>query len=124
MNTIQNIHTASSGPSNRTGLYPGVYYELLPHVREAVRRLGVGVPGEAILQEMTAQVLADATREQPAFVPARSGIRGRYPRKPSRRGGGSNTGFLGDLIRIMLLNELFGRRGYPYPYPYPYPYRR
>lgn len=96
---------AGSGAGEYELLYPEIYYQMQPYIIEACDQLdaaGVAMPTAEILS-----VVGDRI-EKRFEVPGTSGMKQAVP--DSTPAALRSRGLFRDLLDILILNELFGRR--------------
>jgi hypothetical protein len=103
-------------------VYPEVYYKVQPYIImmcDEMDAYGTTMPSQEMIEEMTDRIYDDVCTMYPELsdYAAETAVEvqwspyggyggyGYRRRRPRRR-----TGFLGDLINILLLSEFFGRR--------------
>ncbi|MGI5907026.1 MAG: hypothetical protein ACOX8O_00115 [Christensenellales bacterium] len=118
-----------SGAQAYPCVYPDIYYIMQPHIMRACDEIEIfgSMPGEEWIEQKCDQIqddvcimhpeLAEYAREyqaaannpsaNPAPNPDGFGFPGRFRPRPGFR---PQRGVFGDLIRILLLSELFSRR--------------
>jgi hypothetical protein len=109
-------------------MYPEIYYRILPFVIRACDEMDMydAMPSEDMIEFQTGQIFDNVSRmypdlaqnvrdyegqlETPAILPQQFGPGNPDGLEMERRRRPRSRGILGDLIRILLISELFNRR--------------
>ena len=134
-----NIQSLNNSPYNNIGVapimegamvcklvYPEVYYKLQPYVMSVCDEMGTNgymMPSQEILEQMSDNIYDDMCRMYPDMAEYANDYdikasveSAQYGRDPYYRGRFRRRGLFRDLIDILLLTELFGRRRRYYYY--------